>query len=128
MSKKTDAGIVIIELFGGLAPAAIAVANLGVTAAHYYSEICPDAINILQHHFPQGVLLGDTSSITRQQVHEIVQRQWGALFAVVGDVPCNEVSVLRRGAFSTDHGQSALYLEAGRICDWYRRSTRAGYF
>ena len=77
----------VVELFAGLMPVSVAVEQLGLrVAATYASEICPDALHVAAHNFPEAVQLGDVRGIDREVVRQLVQGHPGCSFLLGGRI------------------------------------------
>ena len=119
--------IVLIELFGGIAPTALAAEYLGVSghsSKHYYSETATYATRVVKKHFPNVVELGDVSNISDAIIDSIANDSpEDALLLLCAGPPCVDVSQLnasRTGAWGV---ASALREHVGRIYRGLQRSS-----
>ena len=102
---------VVLSLFDGIGSTLVALQNLGVQPARYYSsEINADAIHVLKSHDRGGriVHLGDVRGLRRDHVPE------AQIDLLVGGSPCQNLSRLgqREGLSGSE---SSLFFEYVRI-------------
>ena len=57
--------VVIIELFGGILPATLALHQCDVESVTYFSEIANDPLELVQARWPSAIPLGDIRSLDK---------------------------------------------------------------
>jgi hypothetical protein len=84
-AKASKVKVVVIELFGGVLPATLALHQCDVESVTYFSEIANDPLELVEARWPSAIHLGDIRSLEKKTLDDIVARHPGALFWITGE-------------------------------------------
>jgi DNA (cytosine-5)-methyltransferase 3A len=101
-------GINVLSLFNGMSTGHLALENLGIKVNNYYSsEIKPDAIKLVQHHYPKTIQLGD---VTKWKEWNI---DWSKIDLLLSGSPCKDLSIAgkRKGIFGENSGLFWVFID-----------------
>lgn len=108
-------GINTLNLFSGINVTGLALKELGIKVnKSYQSEICPSAIKICQHHFPDAIQLGDIRNVDGHSL--------GHIDLVTVGSPCVDLSSLRKNRQGLEGEKSGLFFEALRILNEVKKN------
>ena len=97
----------VLSLFDGISCGQIALQRAGVKVDKYYaSEVCPHAIKVTQHNYPNTVQLGDVKSVKASDLPKID--------LLIGGSPCQGFSFAGK-VLNFEDPRSKLFFEFARL-------------
>lgn len=97
----------ILSLFDGISCGQIALQRAGVRVDSYYaSEVCPHAIKVTQHNFPNTIQLGDVRNVKSSDLPKID--------LLIGGSPCQGFSFAGK-VLNFEDPRSKLFFEFARL-------------
>ena len=115
--------IIVVELFGGIMPASLALHQCGLKPVSLYSEIADDPLEIISSHWPEAISIGDMRTLELGWVEDMVKQCPEALIWCTGGVPCQDVSLLNRDRQGASGERSGLHLQAKKVVDEFLKYT-----
>jgi DNA (cytosine-5)-methyltransferase 3A len=80
-------GEILLSPFGGYGGFRLSVENAGFKVIkEYYSEICPNASNVMEYHFPDAIHVGDVSKLKSKDFLDVTNLGGGS--------PCQNFSMM----------------------------------
>ena len=113
--------LLVIEIFAGLLPGAVAIELIGLVAEHAYVETDKYATSVIQTQWPSAEALAgkpDAQDIDRSDIFELVKRKRPTKIFLFGGPPCQDVSKANptgQGAFGP---RSCLRQQHSDIYGW----------
>jgi hypothetical protein len=115
--------VLILDLFGGLLPASMALKSLDIPAKTFFSEVANDPLEIASATMPEATPLGDVRSLKMEDLAMMVKSCPCALVWLTGGIPCKDVSQLNASRVGASGIQSGLYTKAKEILELVKSIT-----
>ena len=115
--------VIVIEIFGGILPATVALHKCGLSPVTFFSEIANDPIEVAKAHWPEAISIGDMRTLNMEWIDGVVSTCPDALIWLTGGIPCKDVSKLNKNRNGASGQHSGLYLEAKKILEYVRSKT-----
>lgn len=113
-------GIKVLSLFDGISCGRVALEKAGEKVDKYYaSEINPFAMKITKKNYPDTMMLGDITKITKEMLDEL-----GPIDMIIGGSPCQDLSIYNDGkeekAKGLEGSKSILFYHYVRILNYLK--------
>ena len=109
--EGTQRRLLVLEVFAGILPGAVACKELGIAADHVYVESDAHAIAVIEEQWPEAEKLAgksDVSQITEADVVQMVATYRPTYIFLMGGPPCQDVSKANLGGAGAMGPRSSL--------------------
>ena len=125
---STSSGVwLVIELFAGIVPGALALDELHIPAVHFYVEASEDAQAVIEANWPSAIRLGgksDVNEITQADIDNVISDFTGYQVLLLAGPPCTDVSRANPFAKGALGPASGLRHKVDEIYAWLQASRR----